>query len=347
MLVLSSSATLGLNLTATFVHAIAIALTLCRIFHRKRGGRLWWDDLVIFVAIILDFVYVSTLWWSYTEPGSVLHTHGGVVARYFLVVVTFFIIMWSSRISLALAIARVFNPGDKTRRFAIGLAFLFVCLCITSFGATSAICGSADRLTIVNGKAQCRWTNALKAMILAVNVLSDMFLMVTPLYQFWRVRLPLKQRRLLKICLVANFITTTVTIGCAIFQFAPTSWEPARAELRIKFTYIESGISLISCNLVVVVTFFCRVTRRTNVSQASEAEEICPELEQPSDVTRPRSILSSLVLTEISDAYVYEYGPSSSSRDSPSTIRSTGSFFSANHSIANSNSDTNPYSAEG
>ena len=95
----------------TFLHATAIALTVLRLRYRKRTHRLWWDDFTVFLAVVLDCGYVITLWFPYTSPGawnigrrqmkstkaiagSILHSGTALIARYWLTLMLFFVVIW-------------------------------------------------------------------------------------------------------------------------------------------------------------------------------------------------------------------------------------------------------------
>lgn len=74
---------------------------------------------------------------------------------------------------------------------------------------------------------------------IAANLLSDTLLVAIPLRKLWRVRLPKEQRRLILGAFAASATTSTATLACSIFQFAPEKWEPAKTELREKLSYFE------------------------------------------------------------------------------------------------------------
>ncbi|KAF8967770.1 hypothetical protein BDZ97DRAFT_1916703 [Flammula alnicola] len=254
MLNVSFSVNLALNVVLTVVHTTAIVLTLLRLYYRTVTRRLWWDDFVAFFAVLLDCAYISALWFAYAGPNSVLLRHESLIVRYWLGVMLFLVVVWMTRISLALAIARIFPPRDSTRRFAIGMAILSTILYLVIVIQTSAICAHQPALNS-SPRAACQWSTSLRVLVTVANIFSDALLVATPLYKLWRIRLPRNQRRLILGAFAASAMTTTATIACAVFQFAPEKWEPAKTNLRVKLSYLEAGISLIVCNLLVMVTF--------------------------------------------------------------------------------------------
>jgi len=74
------------------------------------------------------------------------------------------------------------------------------------------------------------------------SCLADLFLVVTPLYKLWKVKLPKEQRRLILGGFTAGFTTTAITLVCAGFQYAPTEWEPAKGFIRGNLTFFEVNL---------------------------------------------------------------------------------------------------------
>lgn len=163
-----------------------------------------------------------------------------------------------TRISLALAIARIFPPKEATRRFAVGLALLSTVFCLVIVTQSAVIC--AHQPALVSGPdAACQWPDSLRTLVVVgtwiflatdprgltvvlANIFSDSLLVATPLYKLWRVRLPRKQRRLILSGFTASALTTSATVACAVFQFAPERLEPGKTILRGKLSYLEVSV---------------------------------------------------------------------------------------------------------
>ncbi|KAF8202430.1 hypothetical protein BJ912DRAFT_944785 [Pholiota molesta] len=284
MLKLSYGASLVLDIFVTLLHATVIGFTFLRIHYRKRTHRLWWDDFTALLAALIDCGYVPLLWFGYGDPGSVLHSLASRIAKYWLTLEFFFIIIWLSRISIALAIARVFPVGESTRKFAIGMAIVFASFFTTIVMYFSILCGKKDAIYITSsGGAQCKWTNALKFILISANMLADASLVTVPLYKLWR-------RRLILSGFAASIMTTIPTVACAIFQFAPPNWDPARQDIRAKLSYFESGAAIMASNLLVIHQETCQTRGTPPPTHSNEVP--------------PTAMLSTIYLTEISDAYL-------------------------------------------
>ncbi|KAF8879488.1 hypothetical protein BD779DRAFT_1788944, partial [Infundibulicybe gibba] len=108
----------------------------------------------------------------------------------------FLLVSWSAKISLALAIARIFPPGRTIRRFAMGMAWSFGLLCMASILGIAISCGR-DTSWYNSPQVQCEFPNALSITTFCANLVADALLVLTPLRMLWRVKLPDEQRRLI------------------------------------------------------------------------------------------------------------------------------------------------------
>ncbi|PPQ78678.1 hypothetical protein CVT25_010699 [Psilocybe cyanescens] len=292
----------------TVVHVVAIIVTGFRVYYRVVTRRFWWDDFVAFFALLGDCAYISALWFGYASPNSVLQEHKVLVARYWLGLMLFVVVVWMTRISLALAIARIFPPKEATRRFAAGLALLSTAFCLVIVIQSGVIC--AHQPALVSGpNAACQWPNSLRTLVVFANIFSDSLLVATPLYKLWRVRLPRKQRRLILSGFTASVLTTSATVACAVFQFAPERLEPGKTILRGKLSYLETGISLIACNLLVVITYFYAVfCRGEDTELPDDTSETCETRTGTVSHSNlmPSSVATPYTLTEITDQSSFE-----------------------------------------
>ncbi|KDR80807.1 hypothetical protein GALMADRAFT_61085, partial [Galerina marginata CBS 339.88] len=318
----------------TLLHIVAISLTLFRLHYRKRTRRLWWDDYTAGFATFMDFGYLPMLWLSYTPPGSVLNSHKFTIVKYWVSFILFLVVVWCTRVSIALALARVFPPGENTRRFAIGLAIFFASLYIAVTARFVVVCSKQMAEPGRSTDIPCNWSTDFRFLHTIGNLFSDTLLVATPLYKLWRVRLPRSQRRLILAGFAASALTTIPSIACSVFLFAPTNWGPGTQYLRIVLGHFVAGISLTACNLLVVITYIYNVLRAREDQEPTISTP--PETTERTHNTEPishsnqvpsESALSTMVLTQITDAYVFTQSSNihvaDSSRSSQSTNHSS------------------------
>ena len=116
--------------------------------------------------------------------GSVLHSHKSRVSQYWVGLMLFLLVVWyedfyylanysltrasltsrMTRISLALAIARIFPPTEPTRRFAIGLALLSTIFCLTVVIQSAVVCSKQPALN-TGPQAACQWPDSLRTLV--------------------------------------------------------------------------------------------------------------------------------------------------------------------------------------
>lgn len=216
-----------------------------------------------------------------------------------------------TRISLALAFARIFPPGERTRAYAIGLAIFFAMLFVSVVVPGTISCSKRSSWLFHAGiVVQCDFStrfiiyfiagmmkisfhspHAQQYWILA-NVVGDLLLVCSPIYKLRRVKLPQSQRRLIFTCIAGSTFMSLSCFATSAFQIGPVSWEPGRGFIRILLGYFEvrqrnsyitlsslttsilkGGISLTICNLLVVVTYFYTVTHKQSTVPQVSVEE--------------------------------------------------------------------------
>jgi len=60
----------------TILHAFAFLSTILRLYHRFKS-RVWWDDAVVIIALVMDTFYLVHFWVKYKGHGSSYSTLTG------------------------------------------------------------------------------------------------------------------------------------------------------------------------------------------------------------------------------------------------------------------------------
>ncbi|KAF9477985.1 hypothetical protein BDN70DRAFT_880517 [Pholiota conissans] len=314
MFILSFGGNLALDVIITLLHIIAIGLTLLRLHYRRSTSRLGWDDYTAAFAVLIDMAYFGLLWPIFSAVSESMHLNISQYIKYWLNLEFFLAIVCLVRASISLAISRVFPKKEPTRRLTIGLAVFFG-LMFVSIQFTATCNGKNIFLAPSSGRLKCKWTDSIRIAFIIINIVADLLLVAIPFYKLWRVRLPSRQRMLILAGFAASLLTTLGAIVCAVFQFAPDSWEPARSALRLKMSYLEAAICLAACNFLVIITYLDNVRRRNLESEdrslhrthSPDTIQVRSRSPAPHSNEAPKSDeLSTLVLTltEITDAFV-------------------------------------------
>ncbi|KAF8161384.1 hypothetical protein B0H34DRAFT_378340 [Crassisporium funariophilum] len=184
---------------------------------------MWWDDYMACIPLLADCLHVIIIW---------LRNRNGLAAalefeRLFFysngfTTILFFTVIWTSRISTALSIARIFPAGSRCRRVALGLVILFLLFYLASFLIGILTCRQSSSAWYQLHLRSClgvkRGSLLTAPFYIAAEILGDVVLIVTPLVMLWKVKLPTKQRRL-----ILGLFTTSILTTISAIPFA-ASW---------------------------------------------------------------------------------------------------------------------------
>lgn len=259
------------------LHAVAIGLALLRIRIRWKDAKLWWDDHVAAAAMLVDVAYLVTLWRIYGNKASFSgHLDPLDFTKHRWLSITlglYFVIFWFSRISLSLSIARLFPVEMLARKSLVAMAVFFFIVCLFTCLLNAAIC-ILSPLTLPPeqillpeyqncqpGSLKYSLTGGITA---SVDFLSDILSIVVPLVFLWRITLPPKERRLIHGTLLATVVAAFSSVVTTVFWYAPLDLGEDYRIIVAGVLHIQAAVSLIICNLLVVVTYFWRKTYRRN-----------------------------------------------------------------------------------
>ncbi|KAH6908837.1 hypothetical protein BKA70DRAFT_1188675 [Coprinopsis sp. MPI-PUGE-AT-0042] len=256
----------------TVLHGLAIGATVLRIWIRWKDAKLWWDDYVAAATMLMDVAFAITFWLMFgTHAGSSMTL--GVTEIGWLNIAAYFLIFWASRVSLALSIARVFPAGTMARRSLVAMVALFFFFCIFTCVLDGSLCIWSPAIYPPEMMRFGEYKNCQPGTLryslaggitVAAHFLSDIMAIIVPLIFLWRITLPPSERRLVHGAVSANTLTAlSGGVACAFWY--------AQIDLGQDFRIIVAGaihqqaaICLISCNLLVVVTYWWRKVYRRN-----------------------------------------------------------------------------------
>ncbi|KAF8893094.1 hypothetical protein BD779DRAFT_1144067 [Infundibulicybe gibba] len=298
------------KICVTVLHAVAISSASFRVAYRYRTRQLGLDEYVVAVPLVTDCLYVAVLWLRKVRPSAPALPSRLQIALAWLGFSCFIVVVWFSRVVLALSIARICPVGHLARRISFGLAA--VCACSMFVLATVRVqsCLRDRSWETSNTKfVSCPAPLNVAISAFCVDVASDLSLVAISIWILWRVRLPRSQRHLVLAVFSASIWTTLATTTYMLSVYSPWNKSPDGPIIQRSMPHLQAAISLIVCNLSVVVAFFYRTLRKSGVPNTDSGEQTSPAtMARTSDTgflqaTTP----TSLVLTEISynDLSVY------------------------------------------
>ncbi|KZP12804.1 hypothetical protein FIBSPDRAFT_1049852 [Athelia psychrophila] len=238
----------------TVFNALAIAITAFRLFIQCRRSQLWWEDAWAGIATVFAVITIPAYWFltgsATVEPYSDTNTK---VITWWLVVLTCTCVLWAARMSLIFSIIRLSDPSYPLRKPANITAGFFACCWMGLLLLKVLLCRDikAWRDTAV---VACDLGESAAIIELCVDVVADALLVVLVLFLLRDARqLKKSQRKLIFAMFSATVLTTLVSIVHVVFVVGP--WE---SRLEGITASAKSAVSLIVCNLPVVVHFFYR-----------------------------------------------------------------------------------------
>lgn len=217
--------------TGSVSHGVAILCTIFRLLYRCWTRQLWWEDAWAALALSFDVICLA---WIYTlfRPTWIFGA-------------AFTSVVWSARMSLIFSIIRIANPsGNKNHKriaYLIAASFMVMWAALVVYKISVCIYYS------------CRMTKAVALSQLVTDVAADASLIVAPI-QFWKdVGLSRSNKILILSAFGSSVLITVITIPHSIMLFHSIT------ETVVIVSHVKAGLSLVICNLLVIVTLVYRV----------------------------------------------------------------------------------------
>ncbi|KAF9261956.1 hypothetical protein L218DRAFT_988639 [Marasmius fiardii PR-910] len=245
----------------TFFHCLAIVFTIARLTRRIRIHRFSWDDAWAAVCLILIIMFLAVDWFRFEstkkEPSVGLFNQLNVFTKFTMAF--YVLIIWLSRVSLFLSIARIF-PSGRTRLTAILLSI--VCLIIglvLTIGETVS-CSISPPKPGQPARLVCKpslWTFFYIQII--GSILSSVALVIFPIRALFPSTVSTLrpfEHRLILVLFMSTTATLAMGLASAIFLVKGDSFK------MTLFSDLEVSVSLMVCNFLVVITSIWRVLSR-------------------------------------------------------------------------------------
>ncbi|KAJ8088842.1 hypothetical protein PM082_014088 [Marasmius tenuissimus] len=212
---------------ATSLTSLAVLLTIARLIRRFRIRRLSWDDAWAALSMLLVAVFLGVYWdgTKFLKDQRSLHSNEYKTHYKTWSLITmglYTAIVWCSRISLSLSIARILPPG-RLRRSTVCLA-IFCFLAGASLPFLKArLCTRAFELqndpTARSAIDLCpRATGIyLAALQITGDVVSSVLLVAIPVYFLRSTALPTSERRLILTLFASTVLALAVSILHVVF----------------------------------------------------------------------------------------------------------------------------------
>ncbi|KAF8551772.1 hypothetical protein OG21DRAFT_1486742 [Imleria badia] len=235
---------LSLKIIAGTFHSVAIACTIFRLMYRWYMTYFWWEDSWAVFALVCDVVcLVATLLEQPTTAPKLPHIN---YITNWMVALAFPCVLWACRTSILFSIVRVANPSEQLRRVAylVGCSFLIM---------WAALMVQKIQICITDA---CLIAGSVGLSQLITDVISDLSLVIMPIYLLRETKVNYRQRIMVFAVFSASLLITLVSILHSLALFL------SRSNGIIVIGHVKAALSLIVCNLLVIVAFIYRMCHR-------------------------------------------------------------------------------------
>ncbi|KAG1748951.1 uncharacterized protein EDB91DRAFT_824889 [Suillus paluster] len=249
VLVISWATIVTLRAISSAIIAIGLVLTVFRLTYRVWLRRFWVEDAWAVVAFLCGIAMLTSSWTYVTGDNE------DEIISFWIYSFSYPSVVWAVRESILFSIVRIVYATQHLRRLILGLGVLFLCLWAGLVAQRAWQYGHNTSWynTATTGKVHAYMSRPAVTFELIVDCLSDAILIVLPLRLLWSLKLPKRQRRMILAIFSSGIVVTIVSIFRGICQIARYGTVLSSA------TSFQIAMSLLVCNLLVVVTFLYRI----------------------------------------------------------------------------------------
>ncbi|TFK34321.1 hypothetical protein BDQ12DRAFT_715379 [Crucibulum laeve] len=274
------------KVSISILHVIGISSSVLRVEYRRRTRRLWWDDYASIVPAAFE---------RYGSPDHSEYVRQLKIALSYMNMASLSIIIWWSRISLALAVVRITPVWSKTRLWVIGFTCAFIMAWIALLLAMMVTCAvRTDWQHVRADIVLCGPSYGITNATLPTNLTSDMILFGFPLYRLWYIKLRPAQRRLVLFVFSTSILSLAGEVAVAIVTYGKLFNGPGALLVWSMTSNIYQAIMVFACNLPVLISWGYRVYSRDDDDEPGD--HITPHWSRvsPSELSTPSFVLSDL-----------------------------------------------------
>lgn len=212
-----------LSVVGSVSHSTAIICTVFRLVYRGWMRHLWWEDAWAALALVADVVCLACIWIN-----SVLSS--------WILTIAFTTVLWAARMSIIFSIIPIANhTGSKIHKRITSLVVVcFACM-------WTALLVQKIRI--------CEFHSCHMA-----DIIADITLVVVPLYLLQTIGHPRSSMILVQFAFGASLLVPVFTISISALLLL----DNYNAN-TLMFAHIKAAVSLINCNLLVIMAFLYRV----------------------------------------------------------------------------------------
>ncbi|KAG1771894.1 hypothetical protein EV702DRAFT_635154 [Suillus placidus] len=234
-----------IKVVACIFHGSAIATTSFRLGYRLCTSKFWWEDAWAAIALVFDIICLFGVWG---EAPTFDDDPRVYTVMFWLIPIAFTSVLWAARMSTIYPVLRVADPRGALRWTVYAIISCFAVM-------WTALVIQKVLTCVYHG---CNIGSDVAIADLVTDAVSDLMLVITPMYLLRDVGLTHHQRILVTSVFCASLLTTAISIPLSILLLlAPTS------QAALIFGHVKPATSLVIANLLVIVSFVYRYMRNS------------------------------------------------------------------------------------
>ncbi|KAF9457827.1 hypothetical protein BDZ94DRAFT_1146471, partial [Collybia nuda] len=234
------------TVAGTCLHSLALVATGFRAAHRWRRAKFFWDDIWALVAAALNSILLITLWVRAHTRSQSFEVSVGLLIQWRLHSSS---CPRAARASIACSILRLLPPC-RTKKFVLGMIGWFAITFTVLFVQRIWWCGSNKVWT---DDCPC-WTPFIIEK-LCTDVIANVMLVVVPVFMLWNSTLPKGPCWMIRVVFATSITVTACSATHAVYVLGDN-------RVLEGFTaHFEVPVTVMICNLLVIVTFCYRALR--------------------------------------------------------------------------------------
>ncbi|KAG9312017.1 hypothetical protein JVU11DRAFT_7291 [Chiua virens] len=240
------------RVVATIFEVLGLVLTTWRIYFRLKIGRFWWEDAWAAILLVTGVIWLIA-WWIYLKSNDLT----SIVAGWFNSI-GFTCIVTLARTSILYSIIRIIHGRPRLLKFSYACVAFFAACWIILIVEKVVQCAldSTWHKVYTFGAPSCLQKASYTIFQFITDCIAVSILVAIPLHMLWRVKLPRRQRRMI----LSIFASSIVLAFGALFHLVGEI-----LTIPIVITsgmHVKAALSIIVCNLLVVVTYTYRFLLR-------------------------------------------------------------------------------------
>ncbi|KAG6909978.1 hypothetical protein DXG01_013978 [Tephrocybe rancida] len=231
---------------------VASLVTIVRLAERTRNRKFGFDDSFALLSVLIVWVFVAGLFVHLGDPTHLSYTTR--VGMYYVLSQGFYGVVWTARFSILFSVIRITPPGN-VKKMLWGIAASFALVWGILFAQVFWVC-ELQPLWKDSLAPQCALGRNVAIAQLISDIYADATLIAAPLRLLWNLGVTRTQKNRLILVFSSSLITSIASLIHAYYVLRVGGLD------EVFVAIIEMCVSLLVCNLAVIVGLVARIVEK-------------------------------------------------------------------------------------